>query len=183
MNHFTIEIPCKSYVKAYLENNCGRPVDLKHLPSLMEEFRRALAKMPSHKDDSKKKAVHEDKVQIIIPPNFFYRYGWEMEEDNVRDFNVKIEHTVKYIMRQYVSLNHSMGIPVATCIRDFQEKYCFPETVWCFDSIKKDFYRNGISGNLKFMKVIKEEIDKLFMSNLSELGTVSKKFQKENIYE
>jgi hypothetical protein len=179
--HFLIEIPCKPYVKAYLENCCGTPVNLQHLPNLMEELRRGLSKVPCHKD-SKKITEKADKVKIIIPPNYFYRYGWELEEVFVRDFNKIIEHRVKYIMRQYISLNSSMGIPVADCIRSFQDKFGFQETIWSFDSIKKDFTRNGIKSEMNFMKEIRHEINKIFLSNLSELGTISKKFQKEQVY-
>lgn len=177
-DRFSLEIPCKKYVKAYLENNCGHPVNLQHIPELMEEFRRGLAKMPCHKD-SKKPGLYEDSVTIIIPPNFFYRYGWELQQEHIRDLNRIIEIRVKFLMRQYVSLNHSMGVPIATCIREFQDKFGFPEPVWSYESIKKDYDRNGLNNSINILKNLKQEIDKIFLSNLSELGTVSKKFKKE----
>ena len=175
----TLKIPCKRYVKAYLENHCGAPVNLQHLPELMEEFRRGLSKTPCHKESRKTRIGYEEEVSIIIPENFFYRYGWEMEDDNIRDFNRLLEAQVKYLMRQYVSLNHSMGIPVASCIRSFQSKFGFEEPIWSFESIKKDFDRNGLNYGMCLVKEFKCIIDKIFLSNLSEKGTVSKKFIKE----
>lgn len=180
-NHFTIKLPCKAYVKAYLENNCGIPVNLVHLPDLLDEFRRGLARKPGHRESTDLAACREI-VTIIIPPDMFYRYGWEMNKENILEFNRKIEMKVKFLMRQYIAVNHSLGTPVAICIREFQDGFGFPEPVWSFDSIKKDFDRHGRLPELKITKEIKHELNKILLANLSDLGTVSKKLKKENIY-
>jgi hypothetical protein len=180
-NHFTIKIPCKTYVKAYLENNCGTPANLQHLPDLLEEFRRGLSRKPEHLE-CKKLAVHEQSVTIIIPPDMFYRHGWEMNKENIHDFNQMVEMKVKFFMRQYIAVNSSLGIPIATCIREFQERFGFPDPIWAYDSIKKDFDRNGTLLMLKTIKELKSEIDKIILGNLSDLGTISKKLKKEYVY-
>jgi hypothetical protein len=180
-NHFTIKIPCKRYVKAYLENNCGTPVDLHHLPSMMEELKRGLSKKPEHMEN-KNLAEYDQNVTIIIPSDYFYRYGWELNKENILDFNRKAEMLAKFNMRQFILLNRGLGVPVSTCIREFQEMYDFPEQVWSSDSIKKDFDRHGEIAALKTVKELKQEINKILLGNLSDLGTISKKFKKECIY-
>ena len=176
--HFTIKIPCKRYVKAFLECNCGTPVDLKHLPDLLEEFRRGLEKKPCHRESSDLVMLC-DTVTIIIPPDMFYRYGWELNKENIIDFNRNAELKVKFFMRQYIAVNKSLGSPVAACIREFQNEFCFPESTWSYESIKKDFDRHGSVPDLKILKDLKTEINKILMDNLSELGTISKKLKKE----
>lgn len=181
-NHFTIKIPCKKYVKAYLENNCGTPVNLQHLPDLMEELRRGLSRKPAHREAADL-AICTENVTIIIPSDMFYRYGWELNKENILDFNRNVEMKVKSFMRLYISLNNSLGNPVANCIREFQDVYGFPEPIWSFDSIKKDFDRHGKkASHMKSIKELKVEMNKILLDNLSELGTVSKKLKKENIY-
>lgn len=180
-NHFTIKVPCKKYVKTYLEINCGTPVDLKHLPDLLDEFRRGLDKKPCHRETSEL-ANCEDTVVIIIPPDMFYRYGWELNKENILDFNRKVEKKVKFFMRQYVAVNKSLGIPVANCIREFQEGFGFNEPVWSYESIKKDFDRHGQVPELKIIRELKTELNKILLDNLSDLGTISKKLKKESIY-
>jgi hypothetical protein len=180
-DHFTIRIPCKSYVKAYLENNCGTPVDLHHLPVMMEELKRGLIKKQEH-NECKKVAEYEPFVTVIIPSDYFYRYGWEMNKDNILDFNRKAELHVKFNMRQFILVNRGIGVPVATCIKEFQEKYGFPEPIWSYDSIKKDFDRHGQIVEMKIIKDLRQEMNKILLANLSELGTVSKKFKNEYVY-
>lgn len=180
-NHFTIKIPCKRYVKAYLENNCGTPADLHHLPYMLEELKRGLSKKPEHMEN-KKLADHEQFVTIIIPPDYFYRYGWEMNKENILDFNRKVEMQAKFFMRQYVLINRGLGLPVSTCIKEFQDKFGFPETIWTYDSIKKDFDRHGKISEIKTVKELKQEINNILLGNLSDLGTISKKLKKDYVY-
>ena len=180
-NHFTIKIPCKSYAKAYLEINCGTPVDLAHLPDLLDEFRRGLARKPGHRE-SADLATCREMVTIIIPPDMFYRYGWEMNKENILDFNRKVEMKVKFFMRQYVSVNKSFGVPIANCIREFQDGFGFIEPVWSYESIKKDFDRHGRVPELKIIRELKIEMNKILLDNLSDLGTISKKLKKEYVY-
>ncbi len=177
MNRFTIKIPCKKYVKAYLENNCGCPADLKHLPDLREELRRCLSRKPEH-IECKNVADYEDTVTVVISDDMFYRYGWEMNKENILDFNRKVESKVKFLMRQYVSLNYSLGVPVTDCIRNFQNEYGISEMHWPYQSIRKDFYRHGVR-RIKTLSQVKTEINKIFLENLSQLGTISRKLKKE----
>ena len=176
---FTIKIPCKPYVRVYLEINCGEPVNLKHLPILLKEFKRSLSKKPEHREKACV-AVYPDTVSIIIPTDLFYRYGWEMNRENVLDFNRLVELQIKFFMRQYISVNNTLGISVANSIREFQERFGFNESIWAYESIKKDFDRNGKISELKLIKGLKGEIHKILLDNLSCLGTVSKKLKNED---
>lgn len=181
-NLFTVKIQCKRYVKAYLENHCGTPVDLRHLPDLQEEFVRCLSRKPAHREASEL-ANWTESVTIIIPPDVFYRHGWELNKENILDFNRRAEQKAKFFMRQYVSFNNSIGVPVAICIREFQDKHGFPEPVWTYESIKKDFDRHGRVKKLNIIRELRVEINRILLDNLSELGTVSKKYIKEYVYE
>jgi hypothetical protein len=122
-------------------------------------------------------------ITVIIQSDVFYRHGWEMNKENILDFNRKVEQKAKYLMRQFVSVNSSLGVPVSICIREFQERFGFYEPVWSYESIKKDFDRHGSSPEMKTIKVLRVEINKILLDNLSELGTISKKLKKEFIYE
>jgi hypothetical protein len=177
---FTIKIPCKPYVKVFLEINGGDPVDLHHLPVLFKEFRRGLSKKPEHREKACV-AVYSDSVTIIIPSDMFYRHGWELNKENLLDFNRVAEQQVKYFMRQYISFNNSMGVSVANSIREFQDKFGFTESIWNYEAIKKDFDRNGQITQMKTIKKLREEVIKILLDNLSDIGTVSKKLQKEYI--
>lgn len=182
MTRFTITVPCKSYVKAFLESNCGSPVDLVHLPEVQGVFRLCLRTKPRH-HESKAIGNYSAKVEISIPEDDFYRLGWEMNKENVVEFNKKVERQAKFFMRQYVIVNHAFRIPVATCIREFQDKYGFHEQIWSYEAIKKDFDRHAENTDLRSLREIRAEINKILLENLSDLGTISQKFKKEMSYE
>ena len=179
--HFTIKIPCKPYVRAYLETNCGSPADLKFLPDLLKEFKVCLDKKPCHRETANV-ACYSDIITIIIPPDWFYRYGWEMNKENILDFNQRVELKVKFFMRQYIAINQGFGTPLNICIRDFQDNFGFAEHIWPGDSIRKDFYRNGEACNIHTIKELRKELNKILLDNLSRAGTLSKKHKKENTY-
>lgn len=179
--HFTIKVPCKKYVKAFLETNCGSPVDLRLMPDLQKKFIQCLSRKPQHRENSEV-ATYSEMATIIIPSDIFYRHGWEMNRENVLTFNKEVEVLVKFVMRQYIGIASALGNPVSNSIREFQERFGFDESDWSYDSIKKDFDRHGKKVSLNTTRNLKEEIHKIFLDNLSELGTISKKALKEKIY-
>ena len=154
-NNFTIRITCKKYVKTYLETNCGIPVNLQLLPDLLQVFTICLDKKPGHRE-SAEVFKYTESVTVIIPPDVFYRCGWEVNIENILDFNRKVEHNVKFFMRQYISLNHSLGVSIAVCIKEFQERFDFPDPEWACARIKEDFYRNGKTSRITITNLKKE---------------------------
>jgi hypothetical protein len=180
-DHFIIEIPCKPYVKAYIEFNCGVPADLFQLPLLICELKRGLKRKNSHREEETLSRC-TDIVKVIIPNDLFYRCGWEMNKESQMDFNRIAEMQVKFMMRQYISLNHAMGATFTESIRSFQEQFGFSDTVWSFDSIKKDFYRNGGEVKYRTVKILREEMNNIFMAEMSRLGTIGRRFKKQNVY-
>ncbi len=177
-SRFTIKIPCKPYVRVFLEINCGDTVDLSHLPVLLKEFKRSLSKKPEHREASIL-AKYKDFVTVIVPSDMFYRYGWEMNKENLLDFNKAAELQVKFFMRQYISINNNVGVKIADSIREFQDRFGFTESVWNYESIKKDYDRNVSRSEIKLIRGLKVEINKILLDNLSHLGTVSFKLKKE----
>lgn len=182
MDRFTIEVPCKRYVKTYIENNCGSPANLHLWPELRGEFRRCLKNKPWRRERDPV-AKYPDTVTIIIPHDDFYRLGWELNTENILNFNRFAEVRIKMMMRQYIVVNNALGIPIAECIRNFQELFSFPESVWSYDAIKKDFDRNGQRVSFKPIREMRSAIKNIFLANLSELGTISTKLKKELINE
>jgi len=170
--HFTIDIPCKSYIRSYLETNCGIPADLAKLPDLLTELRRCLKGKPGEMN-RKIIANYPDNVKIIIPTRVFYRDGWELNKQNILEFNKYVEIRLKFLMRNFIALSIFMGLSQTEAIREFQESFGFDDQVWAFDSIKKDFYRNKEAMEVKTLKEMRTKMKKIFLTNLSQNGTVS----------
>ena len=176
MSTFNIKIPCKKYVKAYLENNCGIPVDLNQLPKLKDMFISFLNKKPINSEPLYK-TIRLDSVTIHIFLGWPHPYGYRLNKEDLFNFTQDIEQMVKYNMRQFIGLNRAIGIPYALCIREFQDKFGFPESIWSYQSIKKDFDRHGRIPELKSIKEMKVKMNIIFLDNLSDLGIISEKLK------
>ena len=175
---FTAQIPVKSYTKAYLVNNCGSPCDLSHLPEIMDLFVVCL-RYPRFNRDNQAKCNYSDVIEIVLSEDLFYRFGWQLSKTDVIRFNQKCESIIKFNSRQFIMANHSLGLPVSHCIREFQTEYNLSEDVFPYATIKKDFDRHGNKVPIKFIRDYRAELKLILMDNLAAIGTISKSFNNE----
>lgn len=181
-DRFEVVIKVSGYAKQYLINNCGNPVDLSQLPDLNKIFVQKLRK-PLFRHESLNMASNTEYVCIVISEDTFRRYGWELTKTDQMDFNNIVERRVKFIMRNFVASKSAIGQPIAKVIRDFQEKFNFPEEVWSYEAIKKDLFRHTeIKRNPdieSFIQSFDRKLYKMFVDNLSDSGTISKTYKNE----
>jgi hypothetical protein len=175
---FTLELPVKPYVKAFLINNCGTPADLSLIPLIYHDYITCL-KNPTKRSDNTLVCNYPDYINVIIPKDVFYRYGWEMTKTDIIRLNNKIESQIKFTSRNYIGINNAMGIPVAVSIREYQSLFSFSEDAFPYETIKKDYDRHGHKINKPLIRDLRAEITNIFMASLSDLGTISKKFKNE----
>jgi len=179
---FFIDVKVKPYVRQYLINNCGNPVDLTHLHKFNELFKKLLRK-PLLRFESLPLPSDDCYVRIVISQDIFYRYGWEMTRTSMMQFNGEIELEIKFIMRTWIANRAGLGFSLVHCIHDFQERFNFNEDVWSYETIKKDLTRNTSSKRSddvdNFLRSMDMKMHKLFVENLSVLGTISKRYKNE----
>ncbi len=65
-------------------------------------------------------------------------------------------------------------------ILQFQESFGYNEEIWSYDSIKKDFFRNGPNHRINLMEEITIKSEHIILGNLSDLGTISHKLVKNH---
>lgn len=170
MEIYTVKIAVKPYVKAYLENNFGSPVDLRRDAEL-SELVNLMLREGSTRLDKIVSANFPATVEMRISKDAFFRYGFTFTKTETLKFNSFLEKRIKFFARTYIAYHQSLGISVAKCIRDFQTAFGFPEDVWGYDSIKKDFDRNGSHVPKGMIGNFKAELSKIFLEMLSEIGT------------
>lgn len=169
-NYYTIKVTVKPYVRAFLENNFGSPADTRKDPEL-NNFIEFLLKEGSTRFDKNLQIKYPDEINIRISRDTFHRHGYTLTKTATQRLNSYLEQRIKFFARVYISNNRSIGVPLAKCIRDFQDKFNFPEDVWSAETIRKDFVRNGKFIQSKFVTNFKAELDKIFLEFLSENGT------------
>ncbi len=176
---FNVILPCKPYVKQFIIHNFGEPANFSPDKSLSNTLLKAL-KHPDKRrdyDSNVKEAVnnYQDKIDLIISEDVFYRHGWMLTTTDILNINRKIELRVKCFMYQMIGVSVANGKPIKDSIEDFQQRFDYPEEVWAYESIKKDFQRNGQSIARSYQDEIIQINQRLFMDNLSRLGTLCQK--------
>jgi len=168
-NQTTLMIPVKPYVKHYLEINYGNPVDFSYHRHLYTHVRRMLI-TPKHRSDT----VYSDKmkrfstfVRVMISEDDVFRHGCEISKTDIVHFNNIFTYYIKFMMRTLVGLRVAMGGSSKEAIQKFQDRYGFTEDVWPYESIAKDFYRNGTPFRIEYEDEIFCKIEKIFMEKLS----------------
>lgn len=180
MREMVMTIPCKRYVKRFLEHNFGSPADLTRDAELYEDLRSRLV-TPSRRRDSRVDYAcldkYEDEVKIRIAEDDFYRYGWELTNTDIVRFNRRIELRVKLLMHSVVSSYLSMGIHLNMAVSYFQAKFDYGEDVWKKESIIKDCQRN-LSVGIDSFDGVMDNLSRMVVNRLAEANILTKKYKK-----
>ena len=164
-------------VKQYITKAFGDPAELSTDMELRDFFLHCLQSPDfTHEYRRKEKpdsAIYTQEVNIIISEDDFYRYGWALSKTDQIRFGRKIEKEVKQIMRNAISTRLAFSGHIKNSILFFQDHFDFPEDVWSFDSIKKEFYRKGVYPEIKLSDIIDEYLRKQILGNLSDKRTIT----------
>lgn len=174
--NFTITVPVKPYVKRFLENNYGSPVNFRNHPREKDFFIRMLHR-PAKEYETRYNLVmtkFSTSVSVEISENCFYRHGWEISRTDTVAFGKYFERNAKMIMRTMVGTYISFGMPISEAILTFQEHFNLQEEYWTFDSIKRDFFRYKILNEIDFKEYAFQHLEKLVILNMSGAGILSK---------
>ena len=179
---FNITVPVKPYIKRFLENNYGNPVDFRNYPRENEMFKRMLKKPNLEKDHMYRKelCLHIHMIEIVISERDFYRHGWELSKTDIVSFGKHFEKNAKWLMRTVVSTYISFGIPINIAINKFQTRFQLEEEYWPFDSIKKDFFRFKINNEIDFNQYAYQHLEKLILLNMSNAGAITNHILKNH---
>lgn len=180
-DRFVCWLPCKAYVKQFLLHNFNSPdeiwaeiVDLSSDRELQDDFLSRLCRPGRYEGKYQNLYRYTTNVPVEIRKDDFYRYGWSISNTEAVRFGIKIERRIKQMLFLYLDTNISMGIPLATAIRNFQEKFRFTEDTWPYDSIRREYNRHGYKKTVENTTVF-DFINKIIMGKLSEFGTISQK--------
>jgi len=177
---FFVAVPVKPYVKRFIDINYGTPADFNNHPEVHGFFQKLLRKPSTRFDNNYPSSIctYTEEIEVIISEDDFYRYGFELTKTDIVSFGKLFEERVKMLMRSMVGIYHGIGLPLNVSINKFQDRFNFDEDTWSYQTIKKDFYRNGTLEKIDFNNEIFTKIEKILLVNLYSLGTISHKAKK-----
>lgn len=142
---FTIQVPCKSYSRHFLELKFGTPVNLQKDKLLYKQLALCLEK---NSDRYKKRyealsfSNYTDIATILIKRPDFYKLGWDLTRTEIVEFNQAIELKAKSFMHSFIAPRVALGFSWTETILLFQEEYGFTEDIWTHEAIRKECQRN-----------------------------------------
>lgn len=154
LSMYTVTIKVKPYVKKFLENKFGTPVNfpadgVSHGAHYYNMLQRMLAK-PSTRYDNDRSGRNYAENDYLVPMKvqisayLFYHFGWELTETDQMAFNSFCEGIIKELLYYSVILNGSYCNKIISGIRNFREISGLTEDDYPHDTIKQYLYRIGI---------------------------------------
>lgn len=178
---FSITFPAKPYVRLFIEQNYGTPIRFYRDKGLMVTIRLMLQKRDTSLDyRALNRDVYSDTVTFYINEIDYNHYGGFLSNQAVMDINQYFEQKVKTFMRTWCSAQHFYGMTAIGAVKNFQQRFGFPEHIWKAESIYKDCQRNNIFSRDKEM-LMEQKITEIILSQMSRNRTITT--QAKNVYE
>lgn len=143
-----VEIPVKSYTKAYINHLLGDTIKLSPGDNVICNKLYDLLEHPKNHQRTKAKCRYNSKVKVYIGFETFKRKGCNLNHTNIRSFNRFVEKLLKYhfymIMDTLCEIHPSFegNLPAA------RRKLGIDLEAWPDDSMKKDYYRYRVKKNI-----------------------------------
>jgi len=172
---FSIQLPCKPYVKHYLTQNFGDPVNLYQADNPFLPLLKLLLhsqKRDKYPSRSLSANIYSDSATIVLSEDDFLRVGFELTRNGAIVFNKEVERTFKHMMHVIVAINFTFYGNLEMAIDRFTLDFDIPEDTWPHESIRKDFMRHASVHRFNFKNTISENLTKVFLTQLSEIGTL-----------
>lgn len=137
-----IEIPCKSYIRCWIEKQYGKPAKISKSNNV-GKFLYQLMSDPQFKNDSDYRP-YRDIVTVSISEDVFLRKGYYITKTNTTLFNNFVEEQIKSTLFVYIdALKDGTGkIKTKLAIEKALEKFGFGADDWPYESIKKAYDRH-----------------------------------------
>lgn len=136
-----VDIPTKKYIKAYIISKLGaKPLMIKG-SSIAQKLYDILEHTTNERASEFKSKHYTETLRIYIPIRLFRVRGANLNESNVKNFNLFIEDELKdrfhMIMDDMIDIlpNFNSNLPVV------RKRIGIDIEAWSDDSMKKDYYR------------------------------------------
>lgn len=158
--YVSVDIPTKKYIRAYIVAQLGTPpvMNTEHVigAKLFD-----LLEHPTNEDRKQfAQAQYNDVIRVKITHHAFVQRGCNLNETNVKNFNLFVKHLIKDKMRFLLDFYIEQTGSFTTALELIREKHLLiSEDDWETETIKKDYwrYRKRSGSPLLYRKNIPEK--------------------------
>jgi hypothetical protein len=143
------EIPVKPYIKTFLEQRFGNPVDMNQSSFIGKFFHLLLRNGSRHKDKFIKLTGYTAKVTVKITEDVFLRDGHVLTSSSIAVFNTTVGLLIEDNLCLYLSaiddakelMSENKRVSKKDCMHKFIETFGFDDGSFEFDAVKKRHQR------------------------------------------
>ena len=131
-NKNIVTVPCKPYVKSFLTNTYGNPVNLKKDKHIYKYVKSVLTREIHRNNDKASfkmygKMIYREEVKLMTNNDTFKYNGFDIHRDDIVDLNALFEGHIKKIVAVFVFALMSCGFKTIAAINEAQEVFRFSE--------------------------------------------------------
>lgn len=143
-----ITIPCKPYIKNFIEKSFGVPADL----SLDDNINKTFLLLINRKTVRNKKRtsspgygskVYRESVVIEVDEDSMPEDPNNISKKALQEFNLALESYIKTMARIFIFTCENFGMKRMEAIREFQDTFGFSNELFNEENILQDIKRNG----------------------------------------
>jgi hypothetical protein len=140
---FTVKIPCKPYVRRYIQTQFGTPATLDPDKVMAYFFRLLLQRKFERNEKNISLSLYTSEVEVAFSEDVFNRYGHSLNKTAISQFNNFTEQYIKQQARAMIKGMIGYNDNLTQCVREFQKDFGFTEDDFPIDTIKKDIQRRA----------------------------------------
>lgn len=154
-----VDIPTKPYIKAYVISKLSAQP---RMSTSGDTIGHKLYDLLQHKTNERaaryKNSMYSATLRIYIPINTFRKRGSNLNETNLKNFNLFIEREIKHRFYQLMEDAHEHTPSFETNLPMIRRKLGIDLEAWSDDSMKKDYYRKRLRTNQQLLYNKKNKI-------------------------
>lgn len=139
--YISIEIPTKKYIKAYLLSELGEKPVMNTENPIGSKLYDILSHITNERRTEFSNVRYDARVKIYVSHHTFYHRGANLNETNIKNFNLFIENEIKSRYRMYMDFYITMLPSFEANLPQVRKHIGIDLEDWSDDSIKKDYYR------------------------------------------
>lgn len=155
--YFPIEIPTKKYIKAYIHSQMGDKPIINTTHRIGNKLYDVLNR--STNESKSRFAGYNATIKVYVNHSTFYHRGANLNETNIKNFNLFVEDEVKATYRMLMDFYIDLLPSFEANLPEVRRRIGVGIDDWDTDSIKKDYYRYRLrTGKPLFYKTNQDRV-------------------------
>ncbi|MFL5786729.1 MAG: hypothetical protein ACJ748_01640 [Flavisolibacter sp.] len=146
LSTYSLNVPCKGYIKKYFSCLYGDPVTLDHKTDFGDTIFTKMTARPlyrlNHHNINQAFLFFDSQLKFQLPADFFYRIDLELTKQQIYNINRYLENCFRADLFMIINCATFFGVEIRTTIEAFARKHeIILEEDITYEALQKSYYR------------------------------------------